>query len=86
MKHGSLLEDGTISKRRCLDLFDQHVRAQLSVVMRSIGGGWYITYSVCLGVGNSCFFCPRIVIGPTPEVFDPEKTMKNDTMVSIDWS
>jgi len=40
--------DGTISKRRCLDLFDQHVRAQLSVVMRSIGGGWYITYSVTL--------------------------------------
>lgn len=42
-------EDGKSSKTAALDSFDHHVRDDLaSSVMRSIGGGWYVTYSMTL--------------------------------------
>ncbi|CAL1149618.1 unnamed protein product, partial [Cladocopium goreaui] len=42
-------QDGKSSKTAALDSFDHHVRDDLaSSVMRSIGGGWYVTYSMTL--------------------------------------
>eukprot|EP00435_Cladocopium_sp_Y103_P036878 s665_g9.t1 len=45
-------KDGKTSKKSALDSFDHHVRDGLaSSVMRSIGGGWYVTYSLTLIYG-----------------------------------
>lgn len=42
-------KDGKGKKKAALDSFDHHVRDSLaSTVMRSIGGGWYVTYSMTL--------------------------------------